>query len=89
VVEAGLWVEGYNPGMFRSLRFLWSATCGNRLQPWKSPYLRWRFETYTGKRAETVTLGDFVALIRREWRQLLHFLRWTNEIQEYARPVRE
>jgi hypothetical protein len=70
--------------MFRSLAFLWRATRGYRLQPWRSPYLRWRFETYTGKRAETVTLGDFWRLMRTEWRQLLQFLRWTGEMQAYA-----
>ena len=74
--------------MLRSLRFLWFATRGNRLRPWRSAYLRWRFETYTGKHAETVTLGDFWGLFRTEWRQLLHFLRWTSEIQEYAASSR-
>ncbi len=30
------------------LRFLWRATRGYRLRPWRSPYLRWRIETYWG-----------------------------------------
>ena len=64
--------------------FLWRATRGYRLFPWRSPYLRWRLETYTGKPAETVTGGDFLRLALRDWRQMLRFLRWTSEIRSYA-----
>ena len=32
--------------MFAPLRFIWNATRGNRLTPWKSEYLKWRIETY-------------------------------------------
>ncbi len=35
--------------MFAPLRFLWNATRGHRLAPWRSEYLRWRVETYSGK----------------------------------------
>ena len=34
--------------MRHSLRFLWNATKGHRLAPWRSPYLLWRIETYCG-----------------------------------------
>lgn len=68
--------------------FLWRATRGNRLRPWRSAYLRWRMETYTGKPAETITLGDFLRLAVREWRQMLRFLRWTGEMGAYAASVR-
>jgi hypothetical protein len=30
------------------LRFFWNSTRGHRLAPWRSPYLRWRMETYSG-----------------------------------------
>ncbi len=72
--------------MFGALQFVWRATRGHRLRPWRSPYLRWRLETYSGKKAETVTAKDFVQLASREWRQLLHFLRWTTEMESYAAP---
>ncbi len=54
------------------------------MMPWRSPYLRWRLETYTGKPAETVTAMDFVRLAARDWRQMVRFLRWTAEMQGYA-----
>jgi hypothetical protein len=70
--------------MIEGLRFLWNATRGYRLQPWKSPYLRWRLETYSGKAAETLTARDFLTFGWSEKWQLLRFLRWTGEIRRYA-----
>ena len=40
--------------MFAPLRFIWNATRGNRFTPWKSEYLKWRIETYSGKKAESL-----------------------------------
>lgn len=75
-------------GVMGAIRFLWNATRGNRLRPWRSPYLRWRLETYSGQRADTVRLRDFWELFWKEKRQLLRFLRWTGEIKAYAeKPV--
>ncbi|WP_263365853.1 hypothetical protein [Edaphobacter bradus] len=71
------------------MRFLWHATEGHRLRPWRSPYLRWRLETYSGQRAETITAGDFWRLFAKERGQLLRFLRWTGEIREYAESDRK
>jgi hypothetical protein len=65
------------------LRFLWNATRGDRLRPWRSPYLRWRLETYSGQPANTVTLGDFLNLFWTEKRQLFRFLRWTRDIKGF------
>jgi hypothetical protein len=70
--------------MLEAIRFFWNATRGNRLRPWRSPYLRWRFETYTGKRAQEVGLRDFWHLMRTERRQLLLFLGWISEMKGYA-----
>jgi hypothetical protein len=70
--------------MLEGLRFLWNATRGCRLAPWRSPYLRWRFETYTGKRAQEVGLRDFWRLMCTERRQLLRFLGWVHEMKGYA-----
>ncbi len=67
------------------LRFLWNATRGSRLRPWRSAYLRWRLETYTGKPAEGVRMGDFVDLVLKERMQLARFLRWTNEIHALSK----
>ena len=43
------------------LRFLWRATRGYRLSPWRSPYLRWRMETYWGVPATEIQFG-FLAI---------------------------
>lgn len=67
-----------------AIRFLWNATRGERLRPWRSAYLRWRLETYSGQRADTVRMRDFWNLFWKEKRQLLRFLRWTSEIRGYA-----
>ena len=70
--------------MVEGIRFLWNATRGNRLKPWRSPYLRWRLETYSGKPAETVGPKDFWELFRKEQKQFFRFLLWTGEIKSYA-----
>jgi hypothetical protein len=71
------------------LKFLWNATRGNRLRPWRSAYLRWRLETYSGQRADTVRARDFWNLFWKEKRQLLRFLRWTREIKSYSIPSKK
>ena len=72
--------------MPETLRFLWNSTRGHRLQPWQSPYLRWRLETYTGKKAEAIQLSDFTRLLWTEKRQLLRFIRWLREMRAFSRP---
>jgi hypothetical protein len=72
--------------MGEELRFLWNATRGHRLRPWRSAYLRWRFETYSGQRAETVQAHDFLNLFWKEKKQMFRFLRWTHEIKSYSEP---
>ena len=70
--------------MTAGLRFLWTATLGHRLRPWRSEYLRWRLETFTGKHAEEVGPRDFWRFLWSERRQLLRFLRWLAEMRSYA-----
>ena len=67
--------------MLAALRFLWNATRGSRLAPWRSPYVRWRIETYSGQKAETMTSGDVLRFTWSERANLLRFLRWTSEIE--------
>ncbi len=66
------------------IRFFWTATRGYRLRPWRSPYLRWRFETYTGKPAAEVRLGDFWHLAVSERAQFVRFLGWLGEMKGLA-----
>ncbi len=72
--------------MFSVLRFMLLATRGNRLRPWRSPYLRWRLETYSGVKADEISAEFFFHFLWQERGQLLHFLRWTSEMREYAAP---
>ena len=60
--------------MTAAVRFFWTATTGNRLRPWRSEYLRWRIETYSGKPAETLSARDFMRLFLAEPRQFFSVL---------------
>lgn len=70
---------------FRAIRFVWTATRGSRLRPWRSEYLRWRLETYSGQPAKTIRLRDFLHLILTEHRQFVRFLLWTGDMHAIAR----
>jgi hypothetical protein len=71
--------------MFAPLRFLWNATRGHRLAPWRSDYLRWRVETYSGKRAETLTFKDILGFVWVFRWELLSFLFWIGRVDREAR----
>lgn len=63
------------------LAFLWRATKGYRLRPWKSPYLRWRLETYLGVPADTIDFREFWTLVWRLRRDLMRVARWAERIR--------
>lgn len=71
--------------MLAPLRFIWNATRGYRLTPWRSPYLKWRVETYSGKKAETLTLKDIWDFIWVSKWELLSFLLWTDRLENEVR----
>jgi hypothetical protein len=76
--------------MLEGARFLWTATRGHRLRPWRSEYLKWRLETFTGKHAEEVRVRDFWRFLVSERGQLMRFLGWLAEMKSLARGnVRE
>jgi hypothetical protein len=68
------------------LRFLWNATRGHHLAPWRSPYLRWRIETYCGVKMDQVGFLEFWGFLLRERKELVRFLKWTAKMDRYARP---
>ncbi len=70
--------------MFASLRFIWNATSGHRLRPWRSEYVKWRIETYSGLKADELTTRDVLAFIWREKGNLLRFLRWTGQMESWT-----
>ena len=73
--------------MRKILRFLWTATRGHRLAPWRSPYLRWRIETYTGLKMNKIGFLEFFGFLWRERERMVRFLEWTAEMDHYARPT--
>ncbi len=62
-------------------RFLWRATRGYRLRPWRSPYLRWRIETYWGIPADQIGFAAFTRFAWTHRRELLRFLRWAERME--------
>jgi len=68
--------------LFAPIRFVWNATRGHRLAPWRSEYLRWRVETYSGQRAETLTAGKIFKFAWASRWELLAYLAWTGRIDK-------
>ena len=58
------------------LRVIWRLARGYRLRPWRSPYLRWRMETYWGLHADAVDFQTFwkFAWVHRD--ELRRYLKW-------------
>jgi hypothetical protein len=71
--------------LLASLRFIWNATTGHRLRPWRSEYIRWRIETYSGMKAEELTPRDVLGFVWREKGNLLRFLRWTDRMETWKK----
>jgi hypothetical protein len=62
------------------VRMLWRLSKGYRLRPWRSPYLRWRIETYSGLHAEKISARDFFKIAWRERREFLRYLTWADKM---------
>ena len=62
-------------------RILWQMTRGYRVRPWRSPYLRWRIETYSGVHADRITPRDFWRFVWSQKRELIRYLRWANGLR--------
>ena len=71
--------------MLAAIRFLWNATRGHHLRPWKSEYIRWRVETYSGLHADEVDGRTFFRFLVRERSRLVHFLIWTAKVNRAKR----
>lgn len=66
------------------LRLIWEMTRGYRLRPWRSPYLRWRVETYSGIHADSITCAGFWKFAWVERRELWRYLRWAGGMRVRA-----
>lgn len=62
-----------------AIRFLWYATRGNRMRPWRSEFLRWRIETYSGHPAASVDAAAFFRFLWKEKLSILRFLVWVDD----------
>lgn len=67
--------------MLGALRYIWTVSKGYRLAPWKSPYLRWRMETFFGPQAADLGAREFFALLWRQRARMRRFLAWVEERQ--------
>jgi hypothetical protein len=59
---------------------LWRLTRGYRVRPWRSPYLLWRIETYSGLHAERIGFREFWTFAWQQRRELLRYLRWADRM---------
>lgn len=66
--------------------FLWHATRGYRLRPWRSPYLRWRIETYWGIPAAEIGFSEFWDFLRRRRRDWVRYLGWVSRMRRRFGP---
>jgi hypothetical protein len=55
--------------------------------PWRSEYLRWRVETYSGIPAESLTAGKIFGFIWTSRWELLSFLAWTGQLDREVRAT--
>ena len=62
------------------LRIAWRLTKGYRLTPWRSPYVLWRVETYSGLHADRIRPMELMKFAWRERRDLLRYLRWVDRM---------
>ena len=63
---------------------LWQMAKGYRLMPWRSPYLRWRIETYWGLHAEEIGFREFWGFVWAHRREMVRFLHWGERMRERA-----
>jgi hypothetical protein len=62
--------------MFKTLRYYWIVARGYRLNPWRSPYVRWRFETFVGPEAANLNAGKFFHLLWKYRTRMRSFIDW-------------
>jgi hypothetical protein len=60
------------------IRLAWRLAKGYRLRPWRSPYLRWRIETWSGIEAAKITPAVFLRFTWKNRAELIRYLRWAD-----------
>jgi len=64
---------------------MWRLSKAYRLRPWRSPYLLWRIETYSGLHADRITSGEFWNFVWTQRRELMRFLHWADRMHAAER----
>ena len=59
---------------------LWKLAKGYRLTPWRSPYLRWRLETYWGIPAAEIDFRIFWRFVWQHRAELMRYARWADRM---------
>lgn len=62
--------------MIGEIAVAWRLGRGYRLSPWRSPYLRWRMETWSGLHADSISAKVFWAFVWRHRADLWRYLQW-------------
>jgi hypothetical protein len=57
----------------------WKLARGYRLAPWRSPFLRWRIETWSGIDAASITREAFLSFVWQHRAEVRRYLRWAVE----------
>jgi hypothetical protein len=65
---------------------IWRLSKGYRLCPWRSPYLRWRIETFQGWHAEQISFSGFWRFAWINRRELIRFLQWADRMHSRFCP---
>ena len=65
-----------------ALLWIWRVSKGYRLRPWRSPYLRWRIETYWGLHADEISFREYWGFLWKHRAELQRFLRWAERMSE-------
>jgi hypothetical protein len=60
----------------KMVRLLWRLSRGYRLRPWRSPYLRWRMETYWGLHADEITFRQFWIFLWQHRADMWRYMQW-------------
>ena len=71
--------------VLEAARLLWSFSRGHRLRPWRSPYLRWRIETYSGLEADRIDARALLTFLVRNRGRLAQYLHWAGEMRTTRR----
>ena len=66
------------------LALVWKSARGFRLRPWRSPYLRWRIETFAGLQADQIGFREFWGFLWRERAALRRYLHWAGSMDAAA-----